>query len=124
MDEWLETLNATLSSHPDDADARYDLEQICKLVIREMNGWKVRSAANVRSYSAEPAPFSDSALAQVLITTVTLDIKSMFLQAYELCASKKNLEIFLSIGVAFLRYDLKDRLPQYVQPSSPLAHTS
>lgn len=108
--DWLDRLTEELSRTPNDATAREDLEQICKMVIRYTKAWKALPPP-AQSWRRKPAPFSDEVIMRILITAVSLDNKAIFVDAYHLCSGKAFPSIFRPVGTALLRYNLESLLP-------------
>lgn len=107
---WLDRQTEELSRTPTDATAREDLEQICKMVIRQTKAWKA-SPPPAQSWRRKPAPFPDEVLMRIVETAVNLDDKAMFIDAYHLCSGKVFLAMFQPVGTALLRYNLESLLP-------------
>lgn len=107
---WLDRLTEALSHTPNDATTREDLEQICKMVIRQTKAWKALPSP-AQSWQRKPAPFSDEILTRIVTTAVNLDSKAMFVDAYHLCSGKVSLPMFRSVGTSLLRYNLESLLP-------------
>jgi hypothetical protein len=107
---WLDRLTEEFSSTSSNDTAREDLEQICKMVIRQTKAWKAFPPP-AQSWQRKPAPFSDEILMRVVTTTVNIDNNAMFLDAYHLCSGKVFPSMFRSVGTALLRYNLKSLLP-------------
>lgn len=108
---WLDSLTEELCRNPSSITVREDLVQICDMVIRQTYVWKARPPPIQQWQLTGPAPFSDEVLTRIVTTTVVLDSKKMFVDAYYHCSGKRSLPMFRSVGTALVRYDLQSLLP-------------
>jgi hypothetical protein len=108
---WMDRLYEQLSRDPNDQAAREDLSQICRMVIRRMRLWKLRTPGK-EPWKIESAPFSNDIVVRIVTTCVDLDNESMFLEAQDVCSGEEPLSVFQSIGSAVLRYNLGKILPR------------
>ena len=108
--EWIDRLSLELAANSDDEAIREDLAQICKVVIRRIKKFKL-SPPPTYSWKKPTAPFSGEVIARVITTTVELDNKALFLEAFAAYSGKPNASTFQAVGIALSRYRLESLLP-------------
>ena len=109
--DWINRLTKELSLNPGDERVQDELEQICKMVIRRTKAYLTRPIPT-KSWQTISAPFSDQVVTRIITTTIELNNKTLFVDAYDSCSLKTDLPIFRLVGCAILRYDLESLLPK------------
>jgi hypothetical protein len=85
--DWIDRLSSELSGKTNDHALRDDLAQICKMVIRQTQKFKLKPAP-VHSWQTPSAPFSDDVIASIMTTTLDLDNEALFLDTYAIYSGK------------------------------------
>ncbi len=94
--QWIDRLTAKLEENATDHALREDLYQICEMVIRKTQKFKLAPQPK-HSWQTPIAPFSDEAIARVVSLCVELDDQRLFVDAYELYTKRVALQTFESI---------------------------
>ena len=102
---WINRLSAKLLTESGGPDDRNDIEAICQGVLRRFQEWRTKSPN-------DPKPHPDTDLARVISACVEHDKRDMFLEGFGMCPPKVSSSMFRSVGIALVRWQLEELLPQ------------
>ncbi|PVH81355.1 hypothetical protein DL98DRAFT_571223 [Cadophora sp. DSE1049] len=114
---WIDRLSAKLLTESGGADDRNDLELICQGVLQRLKDWKTETPN-------DPKPHSDTHLARLISACVELDKRDMFLEGFGMCPAKVPPSMYKFVGMALVRWELEELLPQISQHLSVLSQLS
>jgi hypothetical protein len=106
---WIDRLSGELLQPSKSEAAQESLKQICEMVTSRMQTF-ISGPTPAHSFERKYPPFSDEDIFRVIKTCVDVDMKDLFLAAYEICPEKLTPFMFQSVGLALLRYDLESLL--------------
>jgi hypothetical protein len=103
---WIDRLSGELLQPSKSEAAQESLKQICEMVTSRMQTL-ISGPTPAHSFERQHPPFSDEDIFRVIKACVDLDMKDLFLAAYEVCPERLTPFMFQSVGLALLRYDLE-----------------
>jgi hypothetical protein len=107
----LERLCKAFSMNTTDMATRNELHQMCRAIIRRMLAWKVSPLVKESQQEVLP-PFEEDVLETIIKTSLGLDDKLLFLDAYPLCSGHVYSTMFIRVGAALIRWNLHSVLPK------------